>query len=536
MTPPRTDLATRARYAQGGGIHRIIPAAVARPATIDALYAALRWAQSHDMTITPRGAGSAMSGSAVGSGLILDLTALDDGDRLTLSPEAGRVRAVGGVSLGEIAAVAAPHALRLGPDPSSAAWATVAGAISTNAAGARSYRLGAMDRWVQSLVLHTSEGPLPLSRTEEPELEHPVIRRFHRDALPILAHHREAVMTRWPRTRKNTAGYALDRFWASGQLIDLVIGSEGTLGVITRAELRLEPVPAHRAALRIALADRRDLNSAIAALDVARPATIELLDRSLLRLMSHHVPAAESAELWRHAAAILLVDLEGDDAVELTDRLAHAARALRGTAMDVRTASAPADVAELWSVRHHASPMLAAIADGRRSMQVIEDGCVPPSELGRYLDAVDQVCAEVTIDAVMFGHAGDGHVHVNLLPDPSQPDWLDRVQQVYARVNAALLRLGGTPAGEHGAGRLRAGMLESLLGVEAMACFRAIKQAFDPHGLFNPGVILTDGADPFEHLKVGVSAVQLPPGCDQMLRRIEEERRWAESRWTTDDG
>src|SRR5688572_23119353 len=106
MTSPRTDLGTRARYAQGGGIHRIIPAAVVRPATIDALYTALRWAQAQGMAVTPRGAGSAMSGSAVGSGLILDLTTLDDGDRLTLSPEAGRVRTGAGVTLHEIAAAA----------------------------------------------------------------------------------------------------------------------------------------------------------------------------------------------------------------------------------------------------------------------------------------------------------------------------------------------------------------------------------------------------------------------------------------------
>jgi FAD/FMN-containing dehydrogenase len=531
MPSPRTDLTTRARYAQAGGIHRIIPAAVARPTSIDALHDALHWARERGFGITPRGAGSSMSGGAVGAGLVLDLTALDDGPRCEVLPETQRVRVAAGATIGDIAAAAAAHGLRLGPDPSSAPWATVAGTIGTNAAGARSYRLGSMDRWVESIMLHTLDGPVSLSREGTPDVAHAAVHRFHTEALPVLERHRDAVLAQWPRTRKNTAGYGLDRYWRTKHLVDLVIGSEGTLGVLRRAELRLEPEPAHRAALRVVLADRRDLEAAIAALATASPTSIELLDRSLLRLVAHRIPEAESAALWRHAAALLLVDLEAEDAAELAARVALAQGALRGVAIEVRTATAPRDIAELWSVRHHASPMLAAIADGRRSLQVIEDGCVPPSALGRYLDAVETACAEASIDVVMFGHAGDGHVHVNLLPDPARPGWLQRVRLVFDQVNAALLDLGGTPSGEHGAGRLRAGVLPHLLGPAAITCFEAIKQAFDPFGVFNPGVILANGSDPFADLKVGAEAAPLPPGCDEALRQIEEERRWGESRW-----
>jgi D-lactate dehydrogenase len=131
----------------------------------------------------------------------------------------------------------------------------------------------------------------------------------------------------------------------------------------------------------------------------------------------------------------------------------------------------------------------------------------------------------------MFGHAGDGHVHVNLLPDPAQAGWLDRVREVFMQVSAALLELGGTPAGEHGAGRLRAGLLPRFLGEEALSCFEAIKYAFDPQRRFNPGVILPGGHDPFGALKLGADAVPLPGGIEARLRQIEEERRWGESRW-----
>jgi FAD/FMN-containing dehydrogenase len=231
---------------------------------------------------------------------------------------------------------------------------------------------------------------------------------------------------------------------------------------------------------------------------------------------------------------VLLAELEGDDPAELAQR-GEAARqalvALGAGVLEVVVASDPADVAALWAIRHGASSRLAALTDGRQSLQVIEDGCVPPARLGDYLDAVEQACAEAKVDVVMFGHAGDGHVHVNLLPNLRDPDWLPRVRGIFDAVNEALLRMGGTPAGEHGAGRLRAGLVERFLGPEATSAFRAVKAAFDPLGRFNPGVILAEHPDPFAHLKVGADATPLPEGIADALRRIEAEARWGESRW-----
>src|SRR5690606_28891204 len=167
-------------------------------------------------------------------------------------------------ALAQLRQAAAVHRLRFGPDPSSGAWARLTAMMATNAAGPRSHRLGAVDRWVESLNLETGEGPLRLSRGVPPDPEHPVVQRWFGAAEPILERHRRAVMARWPRTRKNTAGYGLARYWNSGELLDLVIGSEGTLGVITEATLRLEPIPAASATLRVILASRDDLSEAVA--------------------------------------------------------------------------------------------------------------------------------------------------------------------------------------------------------------------------------------------------------------------------------
>jgi len=524
-SPLRTDLALRARYAQGGGIHRLLPAAVARPTTLGELAVALRAAREAGLSVTPRGAGSAMDGSSIGEGVVLDLTAFDI-SRCELDPSRQLAVCSPSITLPMLRQAAAAHRWHLPLDPSSAPWATLGGLVGTNAAGARTVHDGAMRRWVEAIILETDEGPLALQRGVAPDAQHPVVQRFVRDALPLLTQQREAILARWPRTRKNTLGYDLASWWESGDLLDLVIGAEGTLGIVTEVTVRLAPIAPHRVGLRVALAGRGLLVPALEAIRAQTPAMLEFLDASFLRVVE--------ARLAGNPSAVLLAELEGDNAAEVARR-GEAARqalvALGAGVLDVKVASDPAEVAALWAIRHGASSRLAALTDGRQSLQVIEDGCVPPPRLGDYLDAVERACHEVAVDVVMFGHAGDGHVHVNLLPNLREPDWLPRVRSIFDAVNEALVLMGGTPAGEHGAGRLRAGLVERFLGPEASSAFRAIKAAFDPFGRWNPGVILADRPDPFTQLKVGADAAPLPDGVAEALRRIEAEARWGESRW-----
>ncbi len=518
----QTDLATRARYAQGGGIYRIIPAAVGRPHDRAALHAMLAAARTAGLAITIRGAGSAMGGGNVGEGLVIDLSAFEAG-RCQLDAGRRRATASPGLPLAQLQAAARPWGLHCPLDPSSARWATLGGLVGTNAAGARTVRDGPMRRWVEALVLDNGEGPLTLARGVAPDAAHPVVRRFHAGAAPLLAAHRAAVLARWPATRKNTLGYALDAWYTSGDLLDLVIGAEGTLGVITDVTVRLAPLVEHQGTLRITLTDRAAVETAVAVLQPLDPVRLEFLDRTFLQVVD---PAEQ-------AGAVLLVDLEDDDPDRLSTRLAAAAAAMRALGPAVVVVEQGADAAAchaLWSVRHGASPRLAALTDGRRSLQVIEDGCVPPGRLGAYLEAVANAGARHGVDLVMFGHAGDRHVHVNLLPDVTRPEWLDRVRAIYAEVSDALMALGGTPAGEHGAGRLRAGLVAHFLGSDAVACMRAVHAAFDPDGRWNPGVILPDRADPFERLKVGADAAPLPPGVSEALQRVEAEARWGDPR------
>lgn len=514
-----TDLSLRAHHAQGAGIYRIIPAAVGRPSDLGSLRTLLASAARQGLPVTARGAGSAMGGGNIGAGLVLDMTGFDAG-RCHLDVSRLQATVSPGLPLAALQATAHPFGVHCPLDPSSARWATIGGLVGTNAAGARTVHDGPMRRWVESLILETDAGPLTLARGVAPDPNHPVVQRWQRDVVPLLSRHREAVLARWPRTRKNTLGYALDAWFATGDLLDLVIGAEGTLGVMTEVTVRVTPIIAHQATLRVTLGERAALPATIACIHRHDPVRLEFLDASFLALVGANLP---------DASAVLLVDFEDDDPDHLAARLAAATAdvvTLGDGVLAVEQASGTAEAHALWAVRHGASPRLAALTDGRRSLQVIEDGCVPPERLAEYLDAVEAACRRRQVDVVLFGHAGDGHVHVNLLPNIETAGWLDHVRAIYEEVSDALLRLGGTPAGEHGAGRLRATLVERFLGAEAVACFRAIRAAFDPSGRFNPGVILPEGDDPFTQLKVGHDAVPLPEGWEEKWRQIEAEARW----------
>jgi FAD/FMN-containing dehydrogenase len=184
----------------------------------------------------------------------------------------------------------------------------------------------------------------------------------------------------------------------------------------------------------------------------------------------------------------------------------------------------------LWSLRHAASPILANLPATRRSLQVIEDGCVPLARLGEYVRVIREVAGREGITVVIFGHAGDGNIHVNALPELAQPDWLDRIHRLYDEVNGAAIRLGGTVSGEHGDGRLRAPLLEALYGSEIVGLFRRLKTAFDPDGIFNPGVKLDSGDPAISCLKMGSEAAEIPDDIAQSLREIERTGGYARSR------
>ncbi|MFN2315117.1 MAG: FAD-binding oxidoreductase [Gemmatimonadales bacterium] len=532
MTTParpsiRTDLRARAAYSEGAGIYRIIPQGVACPATTEELMQLVRWAADTGTTLTPRGAGSGMPGGNVGHGVVVDLTQLDSAP-LAITAE-GRAHAGAAVTWAAVAEAARPHGLRILPDPSSGRWATIGGMIATNAAGPRSVKHGPVRPWVDAVTIVTADGELTeLRRGHRPDMRTKAVRRFHERVHDHLRAEYGLIRDRTPRVAKSSSGYALAEYLESGDLVDLIIGSEGTLAIVTGAEWRLAPVPGARSALRVALRHRADLGAAVAALLPHAPAALELLDASFLRFVAGHAEVAGRPRLLEEAAAILLVEFEEADQDEADAVAARAATELAPLALDLGTAG-EMGLEALWAVRHAASPLLAGLGDERRSLQVIEDACVPIAQLGAYLELVEAVTARHGVPAVAFGHAGDGHVHVNLLPDTTRVGWEESIAAIFDEVSLGVLRLGGVLSGEHGDGRLRSLWVEQVHGPALTMLFRAVKEAFDPHGILNPGVILPNGTPAITSLKAGAAAMELPADIAAGLRAVERAGDWG--RW-----
>ncbi len=501
-----TDPRVRAAYAEGAGIYRIVPAAVALPEDTAAVVALARQGAQSGTALIPRGAGSGMPGANVGAGVIVDMSTGFSG--LVIDPHTRTARAGASVTCAAVNDAARPYGLRLPPDPSSSAFATSGGMVSTNAAGPRTVRYGSVRAWVEGLEVVEADGK---ART--------VRRGQNADArFSLTADTRQLIAERFPKTRKNSSGYALDHFAATGDEVDLLVGSEGTLAIVTAVHWRLDPIPPDIAGAALGFADLETMTEAVPYLVSLNPSALELLDRTLLQF----VPEAPKV------ACLLLVEFEHETAAAVRGVVGDAVRGLKHSVTHVETAVDRAGLERLWNVRRLASPALARLPPTRRSLQIIEDGCVPTGRLGEYIAGVRQAAEHARVPIAIFGHAGDGHVHVNALPDTTQKGWRTGLAGLFDDVTDLLHRLGGVPAGEHGVGRLRAGVLERFYGTEVMELFRAVKRAYDPLTILNPGVIIpaTDWS-PLAALKVGDGAAAIPEDIAARLRDLERNAAWA---------
>jgi FAD/FMN-containing dehydrogenase len=504
-----SDPRVRAAYAEGAGIYRIVPEAVAIPAGVEELAALVRQAVSARKPLIPRGAGSGMAGGNVGSGLILDLsTGFSD---LTIDPPRRLARAGASVTWAQVNEAARPYGLRLPPDPSSGLFATSGGLVSTNAAGPRTVRYGSVRNWVDGLELVEIDGTVRTVKRET----------GNKKRFTLTAESRRLIADRFPKTRKNSSGYALDKFAESGDEVDLFIGAEGTLGIVTAVHWRLDTIPSDIAGAALGFADLESMAEAVPYLVSLSPTALELLDRTLLQF----VPEAPNV------ACLLLVEFERESSAAARGVVGDAVRGLKSSVTHVETAVDRRGLEQLWNVRRLASPALARLPASRRSLQVIEDGCVPLHALGEYVAGLRAAAERARVPVAIFGHAGDGHVHVNALPDTTRRGWHEALTQLFDEVTTLLLRLGGVPSGEHGIGRLRAGVLERFYGPDVMDLFREVKRAYDPLTILNPGVIIpATGWSPLAALKVGAEAAAIPDDIATRLRDVERNAGWATSK------
>ena len=522
----REDADAAAVYSEAAGVQQIMPRAVAVPVDGEDVATLVKWASAGSIPLIPRGSGSSMAGGAIGDGVIVDLSGLDaigdvDRGRRVIRCGAGAIR-------NDVDAKAREYGLQFPVDPSSGAFCTVGGMASTNAAGSHTLKYGSMRPWVEALDCVFADGSTAELRRGVAPPDIPALRAFQSlvPALREFEHRRAASI---PAVRKNSSGYALTAFLESGDLVDLIVGSEGTLVLIVGLELRLAAALPNTASL---LGAFESLDAAVIAASLARDAgasACEAIDRTFLdvaRQGGASVPVPAGAE------TILLVEVEGASADECAAQARAIEARFRGAgATSVTLALDPETEHSMWELRHAASPVLNRLDPNLKSMQLVEDGCVPPAKLGEYVSGVRAALDRQQLRGVIFGHAGDAHMHVNALVDVRHVDWREKTEALLAEVTRLTGHLGGTLSGEHGDGRLRTPLLSATWQPDVLERFRLLKESFDPVGILNPGVkVALPDARALDLVKYDPALPSIGAAARSVLDRVERNREYAHSR------
>jgi len=330
--------------------------------------------------------------------------------------------------------------------------------------------------------------------------------------------------------RKESSGYAIHDYATDADLIDLLVGSEGTLVIVVGVQLKLAPLSAATSSVLGSFPSLETATAAATKAVEAGASACELLDRTFLAYASTAPDNAVDEKLKSRiegAAAILLAEVEGessDVAATAAERLASSFRSAGASGVEV--ALTPEAESQLWKLRHAASPILSTL-EHSISMQFIEDGAVPLPKLPDYVEGVRKALAKREISGVIFGHAGDAHVHVNPLIDVRQPDWRKRVMSVFEDVVGLTRVLGGTLTGEHGDGRIRTPVLLRVWHKEAIRAFGLVKTAFDPANIFNPGVkVPLPQQKPIGDVKYDPALPPLPEKARVALDAVVKDRAY----------
>ena len=481
---------TRARYSSDAGLTRIPPLAVAFPRTPEQAIAAFDLARAHGVPLTARGGGTSCASNAIGPGLVLDFSRHMN-RVISIDPEARTATVEPGCVGSTLQAAAAKHGLRFGPDPSSQNRATIAGMVANNACGPHATAWGRTSDNIVSLDCVDGRGRRFTATTGRDSALRDVP-----GLASLIDSHLAPIRTQLGRFKRQVSGYSLEHLTPEGgrNLAAMLTGTEGTLVLILSVTVRLVPLP--DAPVLAALGYRSMIEAAddVPALLAHSPLAVEGMDRRLVDVVRAHkgpgaVPALPEGEGW----LLVEVGAPGEDVTASLER----ARALCADSAAIDTVVYPpgAQASALWRIRADGAGLGGRTppdGEGGGDQQAwpgFEDAAVPPENLGAYLRDFTALMEEFDIDGLLYGHFGDGCVHVRLAMPLETPGGVAHSRaflQSAARICAAH---GGSVSGEHGDGRARGELLRFMYSPEMLDLFARVKHIFDPDNLLNPGVL-----------------------------------------------
>ncbi len=431
-------------YSYDVSANRGMPEIVVLAETVDDVLMALNFAIDEGYFVTPRGAGTGMSGGSVPlkKGIVLCTERMNH--ILEFNADEKRMLVEPGVITAQIQEEAAKHGLFYPPDPSSYKVSCIGGNVAENAGGLRCVKYGTTKHYVLGLEFITSRAEICCTGTLNGDPD-------------------------------------------SADLTSLLVGSEGTLGIITKIALRLIDAPQSSGTIRIAFPSLETVGSSVSEIMAAGivPSVCELMDKAVLKAISEYT----GITLPEETEALLLVEVDGipqevQENLKVVEELCHNRQAL-----EILSTTDADEAEKLWTLRRNISPSLARLAKGK----INEDVSVPRSQLTNLLNEVAKIAKRYSLTIPCFGHAGDGNIHVNVMFDPDDTLEKTRASQAVEEVFKEVLKLNGTISGEHGIGIVKRDYMRLQMSPAELDTMRKIKRAFDPDALFNPGKMIPEG-------------------------------------------
>jgi len=492
-----TNKVTLTAYSSDGSIYTDRPFAVRQVVNVNDIIETIKYARQNNISITPRGGGTGLTGGAIGSGIILDYSRFKA--ILDINYEKKIVHTDVGIIYDELNLALKRHNLFFPPDPSSGDSCQIGGMLANNSSGPRSVKYGLTSNFVEELTIVNSSGKLirlKKFKLNSPELEllfkaYP----YFREVFELLRDNSQLIKDKWPKVKKNSAGYNLfqvvnDFDKGIFNLPALMVGSEGTLCLFASAGLRLLPIPGDKLTFGLYFKSLVEAGRTVAPILELGPSGLEIVDGSTLELIGR-----QKFDIPDNAAALLLIEFD--------DNIANRKIAFEKVVGNFDLAASPAyadnpeRTAALWRARKSIVPTLYRHHATRRPISLIEDISVPPEKIPQFIEYITSLFKKHNLTFGIFGHIGDGNLHIRPLLDLNNNKEFELARQLYDTVYNEVISIGGSTTAEHADGRLRASVLRKLYGDEIFSIFKQIKKLLDPDNIFSPDSKLSE--IPFTH-------------------------------------
>ncbi len=495
------DKLSRGIYATDASMYQVFPDVVVVPRDEEDVVSAITLAREYRVSVLPRGGATSLAGQTVNTGMVIDFSKYMD-KVLEYRPEEKWIRVQPGINRDVLNALVKKDGLEFGPDPATSSRANIGGIVANNSSGTKSILYGMTIDHVIELKVLLADGTILTTKPLDRESLGSMLQRqdregeLYRGLKEIVDTHRGEIVDRYPKTMRRVGGYPLDRFldeddWMLGRIM---IGSEGTLGIILEAKLRLVALPAHKCLAVVHFDNVLDAVRAVQTMVSYKPAAVEILSRLLLDFSRKNLETKPMCGFIKgEPESVQMVEFYGDSEKDMMDRAKRMCDQLvemdLGYAYDIYR-EMDLMYRHVWDIRKKGLGLLLGEPGKKRAQALIEDAAIPLEVLPEYISRVMQVCDELGVAATYYAHASVGVIHVRPLLDMTDEEDIRKMKSISRSVYKLVKEYSGSWSSEHGDGIVRAGYQKDFYGERIYQAFLEVKKLFDPDHLLNPGRVI----------------------------------------------